>query len=59
MPEKLPVDPVWNALQTVHAHFALRNGTAVRYPADVVPFAAMDQGNHSDLSPLGAIANSG
>ena len=59
MREKLPVDPVWNALQTVHAHFALRNGTAVRYPADVVPFAAMDQGNHSDPSPLAQLLTLG
>jgi GNAT superfamily N-acetyltransferase len=59
MPEKLPVDPVWNALETVHAHFALRNGTAVRYPADVVPFAAMDQGNHSDPSPLAQLLTLG
>jgi GNAT superfamily N-acetyltransferase len=52
MPEKLPVDPVWNALHTVHAHFALRNGPAVRYPADVVPFAAMANADHSGISPL-------
>jgi GNAT superfamily N-acetyltransferase len=59
MPEKLPVDPVWSALQTVHAHFALRNGAAVRYPADVVPFAAIDQGNHSDPSPLAQLLTLG
>jgi GNAT superfamily N-acetyltransferase len=59
MSEKLPVDPVWNALQTIHAHFALRNGTAVRYPADVVPFAAMDPGNHSDPSPLAQLLTLG
>jgi ribosomal protein S18 acetylase RimI-like enzyme len=52
MPEDLLVDSVWNALHTVHAHFALRNGSAVRYPANVVPFAAMANAEHSDLSPL-------
>ena len=52
MSEQLLTDPVCNALKSVHAHFALRNGAAVRYPANIVPFAAMDQGNPSDLSPL-------
>ncbi len=52
MPEAPLLDSVWNALHTVHAHFALRNGPAVRYPADVVPFAALANANHSELSPL-------
>jgi ribosomal protein S18 acetylase RimI-like enzyme len=52
MSEKLPVNPVWNALHAVHAHFALRNGPAVRYPADVVPFAALANADHSNISPL-------
>jgi ribosomal protein S18 acetylase RimI-like enzyme len=52
MPEDPLLDSVWNALHTVHAHFALRNSLAVRYPADVVPFAAMANADHSDLSPL-------
>jgi hypothetical protein len=39
-------------LHTVHAHFALRNGQAVRYPADVVPYAALASANHDDISPL-------
>src|SRR5882724_2021408 len=55
MPEDPLLDPVCNALQTVHSHFALRNGPAVRYPADVVPFAAMALANHSDLSSLAAL----
>jgi ribosomal protein S18 acetylase RimI-like enzyme len=59
MSEELLTDPVWTALQTVHAHFALRNGTVVRYPADVVPFAAMDQRNPSDLSPLAQLLTLG
>src|SRR5438477_12972345 len=46
------LDPVWNALQTIHAHFALRNGSAVRYPADVVPYAALANRDHRDLSPF-------
>jgi ribosomal protein S18 acetylase RimI-like enzyme len=52
MPENPLFNSVWNALHTVHAHFALRNGVAVRYPADVVPFAALDNGDHFDTSPL-------
>lgn len=52
MPDDPLLDSVWNALQTVHAHFALRNGTAVRYPADVVPFAALDNKDHFNISPL-------
>jgi ribosomal protein S18 acetylase RimI-like enzyme len=52
MPEDPLFDSVWNALHTVHTHFALRNGPAVRYPADVAPFAALANANHSDLSPL-------
>jgi GNAT superfamily N-acetyltransferase len=43
---------VWNALHTVHAHFAVSRGTSVRYPADVVPLAALGDSTHSDLSPL-------
>jgi GNAT superfamily N-acetyltransferase len=52
MPEDPLLDPVWNALHTVHAHFALRNDSAVRYPTDVVPYAAMANADHADLSPL-------
>ena len=43
---------VWNALHTVHAHFAVSRGTSIRYPADVVPLAALADSTHSDLSPL-------
>jgi GNAT superfamily N-acetyltransferase len=52
MPEDPLLDSVWNALHTLHAHFALRNGPAVRYPADVVPFAALANADHSNISPL-------
>ena len=43
---------VWNALQTVHANFAVKNSHAARYPADVVPYAALADSTHADLSPL-------
>jgi len=50
---------VWNALHSVHWHFAMRNGPAVRYPADVVPYAAMADANHSDLSSLAELLSPG
>ena len=43
---------VWNALHTVHASFAINNSAAARYPADVVPYAALADPTHADLSPL-------
>ena len=43
---------VWNALHTVHANFAVKNSRAARYPADVVPYAALANSTHADLSPL-------
>jgi len=37
-----PLDnPVWSSLRGGHASFAERHGRALRYPADVVPFAAL------------------
>ena len=50
---------VWNALHSVHSHFNVRNGPAARYPADVVPYAAMADANHSDLSPLAELLSPG
>ena len=43
---------VWNALHSEHARFAVHSHGAVRYPADVVPYAALADPNHADLSPL-------
>ena len=43
---------VWNALHTMHARFAVIGSTAVRYPAEVVPLAALADSTHSDPSPL-------
>ena len=53
------LDPVWNALQTVHSHFAVRNGPAVRYPADVVPYTALANADHTNLSPLAELLTPG
>jgi predicted GNAT family acetyltransferase len=41
LPEHLFSNPVWHARHTRHAHFAVSSGGACRYPADVVPFAAI------------------
>ncbi len=43
---------VWHALRTVHANFAVNNSHAARYPADVVPYAALADPTHADLSSL-------
>ncbi len=35
-------NPFWFALRTEHARFAIGEGPALRYPADVIPFAALE-----------------
>jgi predicted GNAT family acetyltransferase len=52
MPSTPFANLVWNALHTVHSRFSISNGLAARYPADVVPYAALADPAHSDLSPL-------
>ena len=42
LPESLFLNPVWHALHGPHRHLARAEGGACRYPADVVPFAAID-----------------
>jgi ribosomal protein S18 acetylase RimI-like enzyme len=41
LPDSVFKNPVWHALQTKHRHLAVSEGDASRYPADVVPFAAV------------------
>ncbi len=41
LPDRLFENPVWNALQTKHRRLAVSEGDACRYPAEVVPFAAV------------------
>jgi ribosomal protein S18 acetylase RimI-like enzyme len=48
----LLLHPVWNALNTTHAHFAVGAGSALRYPADVVPFAALKDTRNANFAPL-------
>jgi len=52
LPENLFANPVWHALRTKHRHFAVSNGEACRYPADVAPFAAVATPNKSALQSL-------
>jgi len=49
------LDPAWNALATEHARFTFGDGRARRYPAAVVPFAAVadhSQASWADLKGL-------
>jgi ribosomal protein S18 acetylase RimI-like enzyme len=46
---------VWNALETVHAHFAVGRGAARRYPGEVVPFGALADTSQSAVAELEAL----
>src|ERR1700682_2922544 len=41
LPDSLFANPAWHALQTKHRHLAVSEGDACRYPAGVVPCAAV------------------
>jgi predicted GNAT family acetyltransferase len=41
LPERLFANPIWNALRTTQRNLAVSAGEAVRYPGDIVPFAAV------------------
>jgi ribosomal protein S18 acetylase RimI-like enzyme len=45
----------WNALNTTHAHLAVGHERARRYPIDTVPFAAVADSSHQDISALGEL----
>ncbi|MCW2550141.1 MAG: family N-acetyltransferase [Mycobacterium sp.] len=56
-PDAHPLDnPAYASLTGPHAHFAVRRGKAVRYPADVSPFMALPESPHAhdwaDLAEL-------
>src|SRR5208283_3915787 len=55
LPESLFLNPVWHALQTKHRHFANSTADACRYPADVVPFAAVNTPNAGAMRQLHAL----
>lgn len=50
-PENL-ANPIWQALQTKHRHFAVVAGDACRYPAEVAPFAAVAEPSVSAFEQL-------
>lgn len=60
-PERHPLDnPVRWSLAGPHAHLAGRRGAALRYPADVAPFAALpDEPGPADWADLAALAGPG
>jgi hypothetical protein len=60
-PGEHPLDnPVLSSLTGGHAHFAERHGNALRYPTDVVPFAALPTGpGPADWADLGSLAGPG
>jgi ribosomal protein S18 acetylase RimI-like enzyme len=51
-----PDDPfanaIWNALHTTHQHLALSHNLALKYPADVAPFACLAENTPAALSDL-------
>jgi len=55
LPPDLFANPIWQALHTRHSHFALAKGNAVRYPADVAPFAALAEPTPTALDDLAAL----
>ena len=55
LPGDLFLNPIWHALRLKHKHLAVEAGSARRYPADVVPFAAVarrDRAAFRDLHTL-------
>ncbi len=59
LPENLFANPVWNALQTKHRHFAVCAGDACRYPSDVAPFAAVSEPSQKALQQLHSLLRPG
>ncbi|MGB2628913.1 MAG: GNAT family N-acetyltransferase [Candidatus Acidiferrum sp.] len=55
LPEGLFANPVWSALHSRHRQFAITRDLACRYPAEVVPFAAVADSSYSAMQQLHAI----
>ena len=58
LPDHLFLNPVFTALQTTHAHFAVAQGQAIRYPAAVAPFAAIASPTIDALADLRTLLTS-
>ena len=55
-----PLDnPIWEALRTHHARLARREGAAVRYVADVAPFAAVADADPATSNALARLIEPG
>jgi ribosomal protein S18 acetylase RimI-like enzyme len=55
LPDSLFLNPVWHALRGPHRHLARTARAACRYPADVVPFAAIDASSAAAFADLRAL----
>jgi ribosomal protein S18 acetylase RimI-like enzyme len=55
-----PLDrPIWSALTTRQAEFAVGGPTALRYAADVEPFAAIARDDEASIAALGKLIGAG
>ncbi len=58
-----PDDPfanaIWNALHTTHRHLALTHDRALKYPADIAPFACITENTPAALSDLHTLLEPG
>ena len=52
-------NPIWSALATDHAHLALGNGDARRYPADIGPLSGMPVQSTAGYDALRPLAGAG
>ncbi len=43
---------IWNALHTTHQHLALTHNLALKYPADIAPFACLAENTRAALNDL-------
>jgi hypothetical protein len=55
LPESLFLNPVWHALHAKHRRFGNSTVDACRYPADVVPFAAVNAPSADAMRQLHAL----
>ncbi len=57
--EQMFSNPFWHALKTEHAAMALGSAAALRYPADMIPFAALKDNSKETLEALLALLSPG
>ena len=60
MAAMMPLDnPIWNSLTSRHAHLALGEGRARRYPAEVAPFAGIPDSSRESTQDLSHLVQAG